>query len=139
MRNELLKDRVVVGIKDDKTRNLLFAEPNLYLERAVELFWASWRSWKGGSGTEKRCWRLLAEKQTNKKAARAAQWVKQVCILLLCTRKEEMSGVWQKCAKCGKRNHFAIVCKEESDEESDDEHNKVHEVDYEEYDQEGKN
>ena len=31
------------------------------------------------------------------------------------------------------------MCKEESDEESEDEHNKVHEVDYEEYDQEGKN
>ena len=37
MRNELLKDRVVVGIKNDKTRNVLFAEPKLYLERAVEL------------------------------------------------------------------------------------------------------
>ena len=40
---------------------------------------------------------------------------------------------------CGKRNHFAIVCKEESDEESKNEHNKAHEFEYEEYDQDGKN
>ena len=37
MRNELLKDRVVVRIKDEKTRNVQFAEPNLYLKQAVKV------------------------------------------------------------------------------------------------------
>ena len=53
--------------------------------------------------------------------------------------KKRCPAYGKKCAKCGKRNHFAIVCKEESDEESEDKHNKVHRVEFEQYDQERKN
>ena len=37
MRDDMLKDRIVVGVKCDKTRDLLFAEPNLELQRAIEI------------------------------------------------------------------------------------------------------
>ena len=39
----------------------------------------------------------------------------------------------KKFANCGKGNHFAIMCKEENAVESEDEHNKVHEIEYKEY------
>ena len=37
MKNELLRHRIVVGINNTKTKDLLFAEPNLNLQRAIEI------------------------------------------------------------------------------------------------------
>ena len=138
MRNELLKDRVVVGIKDDKTRNLLFAEPNLYLERAVELCELHEGAEKAAAALKKDAEVCeLKNKQTKKQRKRRNESSK--CAFCgYVHAKKRCPAYGKKCAKCGKRNHFAIVCKEESDEESEDDHNKVQEVEYEEYDQ-GKN
>ena len=35
MKDELLRDRIVVGINNTKTKDLLFAEPNLNLQREI--------------------------------------------------------------------------------------------------------
>lgn len=37
MRNSMLRDRIVLEIKNEKTKNTLFAEPQLSLARAIEL------------------------------------------------------------------------------------------------------
>ena len=81
----------------------------------------------------------LKSKQTKKQRKRRNESRK--CVFCgYVHAKKRCPAYGKKCANCGNQvNHFAIVCKEESDEESEDEHNKVHEVDYEEYDQEGKN
>ena len=37
MKDEMIRDRIVCGINDSKTRSLLFSEPNLTLRRAIEI------------------------------------------------------------------------------------------------------
>ena len=37
MKDQLLRDRIVVGINNTKTKDLLFAEPKLTLQRAIEI------------------------------------------------------------------------------------------------------
>ena len=37
MKDELLRDRIVVGINNTETKDLLFAEPNLSLQRVIEV------------------------------------------------------------------------------------------------------
>ena len=136
MRDELLKDRIVVGIRNDKTRDVLFAEPKLELPRAIELCNLYEGAEKAAEALKKEAdVYVIGKKQSYKRPE------KKTCSFCGYEHPFERKKcrAWGKtCAKCGLKNHFAIMCKQ--DQESEDEQNRVHEVQFHDHwEQEEKN
>ena len=124
MKNELLRDRIEVGINNTKRKkNLLFAEPNLNLQRAIEIC-------ELREGAEKAAQALKSEaevtvvkmkKQGRRQHNSKEQVSKDSFKCKYCGYKHDKRrcpAFSKTCAKCGRRNHFAAMCKVMSNKEA---------------------
>ena len=108
MRDSMLRDRIVVGIHNEKTRNTLFAEPQLELARAIELC-------ELHEGAEKAS--ALLKKEAEVSIVRTKKTPKFDSKKTKCRAcdyehvKGQCPAYGKKCSKCGRKNHFAAVCR----------------------------
>ena len=135
MKDELLRDRIVVGINNTKTKDLLFAEPNLSLQRAIEIC-------ELREGAEKAAQALKSEaevtvvkmkKQGRRQHNSKEQVSKDSFKCKYCGYnhdKRRCPAFGKTCAKCGRRNHFAAMCKADEQQGSKG-RSKVNELEYE--------
>ena len=133
LRDDLIRDKLVSGIRDDSVREKLLGIKDLSLTKAIETLRANqamkFRVRDMASGTaddptagstvnavrqKKPRDRDLRDKATkDKKNARNPSPVTQMC--KFCGKKHEFKrglcpAAEKKCKKCGKKGHFAIVC-----------------------------
>ena len=130
LRDDLIRDKLVSGIRDDSVREKLLGIKDLSLTEAIETLRANqamkFRVWDMASGTaddptagstvrqKKPRDRELREKTTkDKKNARHPSPVTKMC--KFCGQKHEFKrgmcpAAEKKCKKCGKKGHFAKVC-----------------------------
>ena len=145
MKDEMIRDRIVCGINDSKTRSLLFSEPNLTLRRAIEICELQ----ESAENAQKELQQeaavcVVKQKRFNKdKPPTQDKHKKDSSKCKFCGynhSRGKCPAYGKTCAKCGKRNHFATVCK--SSEESTSSlrsSKKVNEEEYEYEDTDGQN
>ncbi|GFW08332.1 transposon Tf2-9 polyprotein [Trichonephila clavipes] len=104
--NGLIRDRIVLGIKDSELQERLLRENNLNVEKAIEIFRAAEtsreqiRNMKYDTATTK----FVKENQNKPKTQYNCK---------TCGRKHkprEYPAFGKMCAKCKKKNHFAAKC-----------------------------
>ena len=119
MQDRMIRDRIVVGIRDNGTRKKLLAESKLTLNKCVDICRASETTAKQ---LKEMCQAeevsaISTGKEQKSRAQRSAQ--SEAAAAIKCKfcnrthpRKKELCPAWQqKCNECGKLNHFAAVCK----------------------------
>nr|XP_058958995.1 uncharacterized protein K02A2.6-like [Pocillopora verrucosa] len=112
--DELIRDRIVCGICDTGTRKKLLQEPKLNLQKCIDVCRSAETTasqMKVMSGREE----VNALNHKEKKDGRDASPKLVNC--KYCGRKHERSrdkcpAFGKECAKCGKTNHFAKLCKQ---------------------------
>ena len=145
MKDEMIRDRIVCGINDSKTRSLLFSELNLTLRRAIdicELQESAENAQKELQQEAAVC--VVKQKRFNKdKPPTHDKHKKDSSKCKFCGynhSRGKCPAYGKTCAKCGKRNHFATVCKSSEDSTSSLRRSKkVNEVEYEYEDTDGRN
>ncbi len=135
--NEMIRDRMVIGVKDSVLRARLLREKNLTLEkcldtcRASEITSQQLKTIDGGLEVESV--HAVRQKETGrgkkKKEKTQSEKPRKPKTMLDCTfcgtqhAKRHCPAWGQKCKKCGRRNHFAVACRTKG--------NKVHQLDTE--------
>ena len=119
--DSILRDRIVVGIRDPDTQTALLKERNLTLERAVDTCKSAENASAHGRALRpERIHKLTPYRQrrtkppnpTSQKASHK-RLVPQECKYCGRThvmRKEECPAWGKMCTSCGKRNHFHKMC-----------------------------
>ena len=124
--NQLIRDRIVVGIRDDALRSRSLREAELDLQKAVDICRAAEQTrshmdaLKNATSTidkvtkdplrSKRVDTKIKNKRTpNKEQPGIIQC--KYCGTLHQRDKSKCPAVRKACKKCGKQNHFAKVCK----------------------------
>ena len=120
--DSLIKDRIVCGILDDRTRSRLLREPDLSLQKALDICRANeatttqmklLTATSGASfapDTTEVCTveKHKAKTQTDKRkhhCGRCGKWH---------SRQQTCPATGAECHKCGRKNHFAKVCRSNS-------------------------
>ena len=127
--DEILRDRIVLGIRDDKVRERLLRYNELTLQKAVDLVKAAEQTehqvklMRGGESSVVNALRkhhakmpINDKRKSPKWSPQAAQQQRQVSRTDCgaCGRqhgKRECPAFGQKCRKCGKMNHFQAQCR----------------------------
>ena len=141
LRESLIRDRMVVGIRDDKARERLLREPDLTLKKATDIVRASEmaklqmdelrpetstaaahdvhavkKALKKGSKTVKDKHRDAEEQEDGKQTANQEKKKKKYRCKRCGNKHEYMKcPAWGKeCTRCGGHNHFASCCRSKS-------------------------
>ena len=124
--NELIRDRIVVGIRDDAVRSRLLREAELDLQKAVDICRAAEQTrshmdalknatstidevTKGPLRSKRVDTKIKNKRAPNKEQPGIIQC--KYCGTLHQRDKSKCPAVGKACKKCGKQNHFAKVCK----------------------------
>ena len=126
LNDELLRDRIVIGITDDTVRKILLQKRDLTLKDAIDICKAAeatkiQMSGIGGSTEETvhkiqsakgKSRRYTQSRGQNATDGKASQWTREC---KFCGQKhefiKELCPAWgKKCAKCGRKNHTAAKC-----------------------------
>jgi transposase InsO family protein len=139
LRNEMIRDRIVIGVRDSGLRARLLREKDLTLERCIDSCRASEMSsqqLKAIDGGEVEAVHAVHKKKFSKKSEksdRPKSKKKKNCSFCGTQHPKRKCPAWgQQCKKCKKFNHFDSVCRNngaakvhqvetESDEEDEDE------------------
>ena len=119
LRDSLLRDRIVCGVRDSSLRERLLREMNLDLEkclaisRATELSKERIKTLEQPGGTEVHAVHKQKRPATRKKTPRQAGKCK-FCGLQHELVKEKCPAYGKECTKCHKKNHFAKQCRTKS-------------------------
>ena len=138
MEESMLRDRIVVGIRDDVTRRKLLQMRDLTLNQAIDMCKASETAGQQlkEMATSEEVQLLKSEKQPHRRRGRGGRATVELEQLRRRTRststnrrdrsaerscrycgrhhdvsKQSCPAFGQTCAKCHKRNHFAAVCR----------------------------
>lgn len=122
LKDSLIRDRLVVGIRDNATRKRLLQKRNLGLAGAVDIC-------KGAEATQlqlegmgasasvsavKSDWKLKGKKSTHTGSkSMGPEFPTQQCKFCAknhVMRKEKCPAWGKTCSKCNKRNHFSVCC-----------------------------
>ena len=120
--DEMIRDRIVIGVKDSAVRARLLREKNLSLEkcidtcRAAEMTSQQVQAIDGHAEVETVHAVQQKDKKTVKKTQKASddKEKKQTVDCTYCGSKHQKRKcpAWRKtCKKCGRKNHFADVCR----------------------------
>ena len=134
--DSLIKDRIVCGITDDRTRSRLLREPDLTLQKALDICRANeatatqMKLLTSGGGASAEASGIAdidlhtverSKAQTNKQCGRCGSRH---------TWQQSCPAIGAECRKCGRKNHFARACRskpkidtikqEHSEDEDDD-------------------
>ena len=150
MKDSMLKDRIVCGIHSDITRNHLFTEPKLNLARAVEICELHEGAEKASATLKKEAEvSVLYKKKSSKNAKRNQVYQRkrrdssddddeEECSYCGEEHEKKKCPAYGKfCESCGKRNHYAKMCRStkphasRSNRENTKSRSKIHEVNYE--------
>ena len=129
LEDSLIRDRIVVGIRDDPTRRRLLQSKKLSLAEAVEACKASEATSRrlrviGGSSTDvvdalssssssfrrRRLSSKARDRQPKGNSNNAARCCRY-CGSSSCAGKQSCPAYGQRCRNCSKLNHYASVCK----------------------------
>jgi hypothetical protein len=112
--DELIRDRIVCGVRDVGTRKKLLQEAQLTLQRCLDVCRSAeaTASQVNAMGAREEV-HSLKHKQGDRRQRQSTIQVE----CKYCGRKHEKSrdkctAFGKKCKKCGKENHFAAVCKQ---------------------------
>ena len=126
LQDELIRDRLVVGIRDDKVRSRLLREPELTLQKCIDIAHAAEITQKQmqeikdetntvhdvrptyRASTDNDRSRHESQEQRKLKLARMPDC--KYCGTQHALRKEICPAYRKICSSCGKSNHFARVC-----------------------------
>ena len=135
--DEILRDRIVLGIRDDKIRERLLGFNDLSLQKAIDIVKAAQqteqqvKSMRGDEISKVNALRdSFKEKSlTDKRPRNDTREQEQKTECGNCGRhhrKRECPAFGQRCRKCGKKNHFQAQCRSKNrnvanlEEESED-------------------
>ncbi|XP_062576513.1 uncharacterized protein K02A2.6-like [Saccostrea cucullata] len=115
LQEEMIRDRIVLGIRDNHTRKKLLQEKGLDLQRCVDICRASEKSSSQLRAIEEvqfvKKTKPVSDKQ--KKGPRDKQEVScEYCGLRHRKDKADCPAYGKECSSCGRKNHFARVCKQ---------------------------
>ena len=126
LEDSLIRDRIVVGIRDDATRRRLLQQKKLTLSEAIDICKANEatsRRLRTMAGTDE-VDALSQSPSTSSRRRRSASTYRsrpdpapsagrrcKYCDRQHSGQKESCPAYGQTCRKCGKANHFANVCK----------------------------
>jgi len=111
--NSLIRDRIVLGIKDSTTQQILLRERNLTLEKTIDICRAAENATLQGK-------MFRAETINKVEALKTKEGAKSVKVKLMhckyCGRqhvqqRQQCPAYGQNCRQCGKSNHFAKQCR----------------------------
>ena len=111
LKDSLIRDRIVCGIQCDKTRSRLLREPDLTLQKAVDICRAN--------ETTSSQMKSFSSDQTNdlptihgiRSQSKQAQKLHCDRCGNWHTKQQVCPALRAECRKCGQRNHFAKVCR----------------------------
>ena len=123
--NELIRDRIVVGIRDDSVRSRLLRESELDLQKAVDICRATEQTRSHMDALKNPAITIDDVKRDPTKSKRTETprhkrgKFNQQTLVVQCKycgtsherNKLKCPAVGKTCKKCGKQNHFAKVCK----------------------------
>ena len=130
MQDRMIRDRVVVGVRDNSTRKKLLAENKLTLNKCIDICRASETTSKqlkemsqaeevSAVTTGNPKWKTDARSKSGRKTGKgqlpttSKQPGQIKCKFCHRThaRKKELCPAWQqKCGNCGQMNHFSVAC-----------------------------
>ena len=110
LKDSLIRDRIVCGIRSDKTRSRLLREPDLTLQRAVDICRANETSSQMKSFTSDQINDLPAIHRIRSQPKQAQKLYCDRCGYWN-TKQQVCPALGAECRKCGRRNHFAKVCR----------------------------
>ena len=117
LRDEMIRDRIVVGVYSEEVKEKLLQEANLTLDKSVEIIKVvegSKRHIKSmANGTESSidAVRKSAHKGVKQKVTKQASNSKQCGRCGEKHEKGQCPAYGKKCLKCNKRNHYAKMCR----------------------------
>lgn len=115
MQDRMIRDRVVVGIKENSTRKKLLIETKLTLNKCIDICHANEntaKQLKDMTQTEEVS-AMNTGKPPNERPVQTKPPPKIKCKFChrFHLRKKELCPAWQhKCSACGKMNHFSVAC-----------------------------
>ena len=133
LKDELIRDRIVCGIRDTGTRKKLLQEGGLTLRRCIDTCRSAETTatqMKAMSGKED----VNALSQRTKQGSRGKNKSRPKFVeCKYCGRKHERSrdkcvAFVKECAKCGKANHLAKVCRQENPSPKKDRKERIHQL-----------
>ena len=111
--NSLIRDRIVLGIKDSTTQQILLRERNLTLEKTIDICRAAENATLQGQMFRAETINKV-EAQKTKESARFVK-TKQIhckyCGRQHAKQRQQCPAFGQSCRQCGKLNHFAKQCR----------------------------
>lgn len=111
--DELLRDRIIVGISNDDVREKLLGDPTIDLEKAIHLCRASEQATlqlKEMTAKETKTVDVVNAK-TKKNSSHQTDWKKNCKYCGSTHRRAECPAYGKTCNSCRKVGHFAAVCK----------------------------
>lgn len=117
LENSMLRDRIVIGIRDNRTRKRLLQEKKLAFSKCMDMCRASEK-------TDERARTMNQEEVSavNRFPTKDTEKTEKTAMIRDCwycgkkhSPKKEACPAWGKtCTKCGAMNHFAVKCKNKS-------------------------
>ena len=124
LQNQMIRDRIVLGTKDSGARSRMLREPDLTLEKAVDMCRASeiadhqmrkLSSTEEVNYTSKQKVTKNFDKRKQHKLSTSEQKEQSMCRYCGGTHgKKDCPAYGKACSKCKKKNHFAKVCLQSS-------------------------
>ena len=118
--DSLIRDRIVVGIRDNGTHKRLLQEPKLTLTRCIDICRSSEATalQLQAMGNHEEL-KFVSDGKSKSKASEDSKLSEKACSpVILCKfcgkrhmkRREECPAWGKNCNKCGEKNHFAAKC-----------------------------
>lgn len=108
LRDRLLRDRIVVGVKDKTVQDRLLREPKLTLNKACEIARAAEHIQEQSAAINKK--KMVHAVQKNRNRYNEEQ--QNICGKCgRCHNYRECPAYGRECRVCHGMNHFAIICK----------------------------
>ena len=113
LKDSLIRNRIVSGIQCDKTRSRLLREPDLTLQKAIDICRANETTSQMKSFASDQADNLPTIHGIRSQATQGKQVQKAYCDRCgnFHTKQQACAALGAECRKCGRRNHFAKVCR----------------------------
>ena len=109
LQDSLIRDWLVLGIRDESIRKKLLQEKKLSLSHAVDIG-TSGETTSMASGTNEEINSLKIKRTNNGRSRRERETIRSCRYCGGSHRRGDCPAYGQTCKKCGRRNHFSQVC-----------------------------
>ena len=128
LQDSLIRDRLVLGIRDESIRKKLLQEKKLNLSRAVDIGRSGettsmrlkeLKNKAVTSGTDEEINTLKTKRTENERSRRERKTIRSCRYCGGSHRRGDCPAYGQTCKKCGRRNHFSQVCLQRNSSQRD--------------------